>query len=136
MVAVNAIDALKYGFRLLGYLLAITIVGGILIVVGGMVSGGPANPGNPILALIFWLAGLVVVYAGGLGFLYKVISDGVAVGTRAAQSGSAPPKQRPGNYPQNDRRGGQPQGGQPQGGHPQGGQAQSGQYQGNQTERR
>lgn len=126
MVAVNTIDALKYGFRLLGYLLAIAIVGGLLAFVGVMVSGGPANPGNPTLALIFWLAGLVVIYAGGLGFLYKVISDGVAVGTRAAQSGSGPPKQRPGNYPQNDRPGGQPQAGQ----------AQTGQYQGSQTERR
>jgi len=88
MVAVNVIDGVKYGFRLLGYLLVVLVVGGLLLAVGGnFVSGPLGRGGNPILALIFILAGVGVIYAGGLGLMYKVIADGVEVGTLSAQRG-------------------------------------------------
>jgi len=87
MVAVNVVDGVKYGFRLLGYLLAVTIVGFVLIAIGGAFAPGPFDSGNPILALIFVLAGVAIIYAGGLGLLYKVIADGVEMGMLSAGRG-------------------------------------------------
>jgi len=107
MVAVNTTDAIKYGFRLLGYLLAVFVAGGVLIMVGAGFMPTGFSGGNPILGLLFWIAGIVVIYAGSLGMLYKVIADGVEIGNRAA-----------------DQPAGQPQGGYQQGGQaaaPQGG---------------
>ena len=139
MVAVNVVDGVKYGFRLLGYLLAVFIVGGILLLIGGSFTGGPMNRGgNPIMALIFGLAGAGVIYAGGLGLMYKVIADGVEVGTLSAErgggaggggmgvfggggganrqpanrGGQAPPQGQGGQQRQPQQGGGQPQGGQ------------------------
>jgi hypothetical protein len=92
MVAVNVVDGVKYGFRLLGYLLAVLVVGGILLAIAGSFTGGTmGRGGNPIMALIFGLAGVGVIYAGGLGLMYKVIADGVEVGTLAAEHGGGPP---------------------------------------------
>jgi|GEM_PF-1789780 len=86
MVAVDTMDAVKYGFRLLGYLLAVFIAGGILIAIGlSFQPTGFRGGGNPLMALLFFVAGIAVIYAGGLGMLYKVIGDGVEIGNRAAE---------------------------------------------------
>lgn len=85
MVAVDTIDALKYGFRLLGYMLAVFIAGGLLAGIGAGFSGGPMDSGNPILAILFMIAGIAIIYAGGLGIFYKVIADGVEVGVNSAK---------------------------------------------------
>jgi len=91
MVAVNVVDGVKYGFRLLGYLLAVLVVGGILLAIAGSFTGGTmGRGGNPIMALIFGLAGVGVMYAGGLGLMYKVIADGVEIGTLSAEQGGGP----------------------------------------------
>jgi hypothetical protein len=110
MVAVNTKDAIMYGFRLLGYLLAVFVLGGILIGIGAAFTPGPFSRGNPILSVIFVLAGIAVMYAGGLGLLYKVVGDGVEVGNRAAEGGT---QSRPMQKPAGQRQGGQPPGGQP-----------------------
>lgn len=85
MVAVNTVDAMKYGFRLLGYLIAVFIAGGILWLIGVGFAPSGFRQGNPILAGVFFLAGAAVIYAGGLGIFYKVIADGVEIGNRAAE---------------------------------------------------
>jgi len=87
MVAVNVADGVKYGFRLLGYLLAVFIAGGILLVIAGSVAPGPFDQGNPILMVIFGIAGVAVIYAGSLGLMYKVIADGVERGNLSADQG-------------------------------------------------
>lgn len=86
MVAVDTTDALMYGFRLLGYLIAVFLAGAVLLGIGAGFSPGPMGSGNPILALLFIVAGAAVLYAGGLGIFYKVIADGVEKGNRAASS--------------------------------------------------
>lgn len=87
MVAVSSVDGIKYGFGLLGYLLAVVVAGGVLILIGTGFSPGPYSAGNPVLVMVFVLAGMAIIYAGGLGLLYKVIADGVHVGTVAAERG-------------------------------------------------
>lgn len=80
MVAVNTIDGIKYGFRLMGYLLAVFLIGAIVAAVGVVIGEN-----SPVLGGIITLIGLAVFYAGGLGMLFKVIADGVEVGNRAAK---------------------------------------------------
>ncbi|MFB6189936.1 MAG: hypothetical protein ABEI57_08630 [Halapricum sp.] len=103
MVAVNTVDGIKYGFRLLGYLIAVFLIGGAIAGVGGaMVEDSPAVGG--LIAIV----GIVVIYAGFLGTMYKVIADGVEAGNIAAEQGGAPPA---GNAPT-----GAPQAGNPRAG--------------------
>lgn len=109
MVAVSTVDGIKYGFRLLGYLLAVVVAGGLLLAIGVEFSPGPYGRGNAVLAFVFMLAGMAIIYAGGLGMLYKVIADGVAVGNRAADGGGTVGGLPPGA-------GGPPANGTPQGG--------------------
>lgn len=85
MVAVDTMDAIKYGFRLLGYLLAVFLAGGVLLAIGAGFTPGPRGSGNPILTIIFLIAGIAIMYAGGLGIFYKVIADGVEKGVSAAK---------------------------------------------------
>jgi hypothetical protein len=86
MVAVNTIDGIKYGFRLLGYLIAVFLIGGLIAGFGAaMAEDSPAVGG--IIAII----GAVIIYAGFLGTMYKVIADGVQAGNVAAQRGHSPP---------------------------------------------
>lgn len=79
MTLVSAEEGVRYGFQLLGYLLAVGIGGGIIVVIGGAMSEN-----SPILGGIIAFAGVLVIYAGGLGLLYKVIADGVKTGVEGA----------------------------------------------------
>lgn len=88
MVAVNTIDGIKYGFRILGYLLAVFLAGGLLVLVGAAFGDD-----NVILTGIFMIVGLAIIYAGSLGLLYKVIGDGVEIGNRAANNQQPVPGQ-------------------------------------------
>ena len=101
MTAVDMKDALVYGFKLLGYLLLVFIAGGILILIGASFVPSLRGGGNIILAAIFYIAGISVIYAGSLGMLYKVIGDGVEIGNIASRSGgggaaASQPPQSPG----------------------------------------
>ena len=98
MVAVNTIDGIKYGFRIMGYLLAVFLAGGLLILIGSEFGND-----SVILMGIFWIVGLALIYAGGLGLLYKVIGDGVEVGNQAVNN--QPARGQPQQPPQ---QGGQP----------------------------
>jgi hypothetical protein len=98
MVAVNTVDGIKYGFRILGYLLAVFLAGGLLVLIGAAFGND-----NILLTGIFWIVGITVIYAGALGLLYKVIGDGVEVGNRAAnnqQPARGQPQQPPQQPPQ------------------------------------
>lgn len=86
MVNVNAVDGIKYGFRLMGYLLAVFVIGFVFMAIGAdMVSGD-----SPALGGLLAVFGFLVVYAGIMGMGYKVIADGVEKGVRAANQPAAP----------------------------------------------
>ena len=85
MVAVNTIDGIKYGFRLLGYLIAVFLIGGFIAGIGAAMVED-----SPFIGGIIAIFGVVIVYAGFLGTMYKVIADGVEAGNRAANGAPAP----------------------------------------------
>ncbi|MEF8774324.1 MAG: hypothetical protein V5A37_06365, partial [Halobacteriales archaeon] len=100
MVAVNTFDAIKYGFRLMGYLLGVNIIAGVLGVVGFVIVGAgtggiyqdpnlPAMVFGGLLALVAYL----VWIAGHLGVGYKVIADAVGAGTASSSADDADRRQ-------------------------------------------
>ncbi|SFS79738.1 hypothetical protein [Halostagnicola kamekurae] len=85
MANVNAIEGIRYGFRLMGYIVVVYLIGALLSFIGvGMIDSGSEIIGG-LLALI----GIVAILAGFLGMGYKVIADGVEKGINAANSGSS-----------------------------------------------
>jgi len=79
MATVSTIDGIKYGFRLLGYGIAVFVIAAVVIAIGGVIADSSAIVGG-IIALI----GFLILYAGILGTLYKVIADGVSAGVSDA----------------------------------------------------
>ena len=79
MTLVNSKDGLQYGFQLLGYLLLVGIGGGIVVGIGSMITEN-----SPLIGGLFTVVGILVIYAGSLGLLYKVIADGVKTGVEGA----------------------------------------------------
>lgn len=78
-------DSLRYGVGLIGYALAVGLLGGFLLALGGrLLNPFVPAPGFGVMGTLFTLAGLVVLFAGMLGVGYKVIADAVAVGHRMA----------------------------------------------------
>jgi hypothetical protein len=95
VTAVNVFDGIKYGFRLMGYILGVLVVGGIIMFVGvGIMSqadGGmysEPNTGSLLLGGLLLLFGGATIYAGFMGTAYKVIADGVQKGNIAAKGTS------------------------------------------------
>lgn len=88
---VSTVDAIKYGFSLMGYILAVGIATVIIVFIGVAMAGAGADPTNPngggslVGALIMFL-GILVFYAGVLGLGYKVIVDGVIDGINRSNS--------------------------------------------------
>ena len=80
MVAVNAVDGIKYGFRLIGYLIAVGLIGGGIMFVGFLLVGDE----NFIIGGILSLIGYLVFFAGQFGIIYKIIADGVSTGVSDA----------------------------------------------------
>ena len=80
MSNVSAIDGVKYGFRLMGYLIAVYIGAAIIIAIGFAI----AEDGSAGLGGIIILLGGLTLFAGLLGMGYKVIADGVEKGVNAA----------------------------------------------------
>jgi hypothetical protein len=104
MAAVSVLGGIKYGFRLIGYALGVLIIGIVVAVVGFLLlnSGGGrfgAGPGagQLLLSAGVVLLGVLIIFAGVLGSLYKVVADGVERGNRAAEDigGAATPQQPP-----------------------------------------
>jgi len=79
MATVSTIDGIKYGFRLLGYGIAVFIIALVVIAIGGAIGQS-----SEIVGGIIVLIGVLILYAGVLGTLYKVIADGVSVGVSDA----------------------------------------------------
>jgi type IV secretory pathway VirB6-like protein len=86
MTNVNPIDGIKYGFQLMGYVVAVFVVGFIIMGVGGLF----ANTGSAIIGGLVVLVGFLTFFAGFAGVQYKIIADGVEKGMNAADSGSTP----------------------------------------------
>jgi hypothetical protein len=86
MATVGISKAIKYGFVLLGYFVAVFLIGGFITFIGYLISmaGGNADGiGGILLVLVgglMLLIGTLMIYAGFLGTGYKVIADGVKRG--------------------------------------------------------
>jgi hypothetical protein len=86
MATVGVSKAIKYGFVLLGYFVAVFLIGGFIAFIGSLIAtaGGDAGGiGGILLVLvggIMSIIGLLMIYAGFLGTGYKVIADGVKRG--------------------------------------------------------
>lgn len=79
MTVVNPIDGIVYGFRIMGYFIAVIIAGAVVLGVGNIGFDTASVPGG-LLSLI----GFLIIQAGTFGILYKVIADGVAAGMESA----------------------------------------------------
>lgn len=80
MVNVDAMDGIRYGIGLIKYILLVA-AGGVLISAVGM---SMADGGDQAAGLLVAVLGTLVVWAGMLGLLYKVIADGVERGVSVA----------------------------------------------------
>jgi hypothetical protein len=76
MTEIDAIDSMAYGFRLLGYLVGVLVVGFAVAVLGAELFGSV----NPLLGDLVMVVGIAVILAGLLGMQHKVIVDSVARG--------------------------------------------------------
>jgi hypothetical protein len=82
MKNLNPIDGIMYGFSLIGYFTTVLAVGGMVSLIGfPLVDGGSLIIGGLIL-----FVGVLAVFAGQAGVLYKPIADGVEKGMSAANS--------------------------------------------------
>ena len=91
MARVSFSEALGYGFSLIGYLLAVGLVGGGLVFLGSVMGTAGiigTSSDTAILGIFFGvmtvLLGWLTIIAGLYGAFYKVIADGVNRGTNAA----------------------------------------------------
>lgn len=84
MVNVNAIEGIKYGFRLIGYAILVVGVGFVIMIIGSVMAEN-----SPVIGVSFVLVGFLLFYAGLLGMGYKVIADAVEKGVRAANTQTA-----------------------------------------------
>lgn len=95
MGTVGVGGVLRYGVELLAYHFVIYLIGGMLAGVGllflstGVESFGSLDPGVLLGAGVFFLFSWVVIIAGQLGIIYKVIADAVVTGMEGPQGGTA-----------------------------------------------
>ena len=82
MAAVSPREALKYALsREMALLYAVVLAGYVAMILGGWFAsswalrGGGAGFVGQILAAALFLAGIVAVLGGLIGFVYKVIAD-------------------------------------------------------------
>ena len=81
MTNVNPVDGIVYGFRIIGYIIAVFLAGGLVALIGAEIDG--------VVGGLIALVGTLAVFAGFLGIQFKLIADGVERGIRASQ-GTAP----------------------------------------------
>ena len=94
MTAVGVLDGIKYGFVMLGYFVAVFVVGAVLIGIGGAVGAGGTGGNDVVFAVVGGLLALVgglVVLAGSFGVLYKIIADGARRGVESANEAAPDP---------------------------------------------
>ena len=91
MRTVDVTEGIEYGFRIMLYYIGVVIVGNVISGVGaGMVFAGfprgraafraEPNWGLIVLGGIIGVIGVLTIFAGIFGALYKIISDSVAKG--------------------------------------------------------
>lgn len=86
-------DAIWYGVELLVYHLVIYLIGGLLAAIGfallmsGISTRGVNDPGVLLGAGLFFIVAWVVIVAGELGIIYKVIADAVKEGMEGPAPG-------------------------------------------------
>lgn len=86
MAEVSPVEGIKYGFRIMGYLLVVFVVGTVVLFVGvGLMAaamssgvGQEPSPGMAFVGFVLVVLGGLTFYAGIIGSLYKVIVDGVS----------------------------------------------------------
>jgi len=92
MTAVRLVEGTRYGLRLYGFVLGITIVGGAAIALGAAVGwpavsavrdGGSPSATPAIAGGVLVLLGLSILGGGYLAAAYKLVADAVAAGGRA-----------------------------------------------------
>ena len=92
MPTVSAFEGIVYGYKIMGYYIAVIIVGNIIAGIGGgaMASGfdvglrADPNWGLVFFGLLLLFAGILTILAGLFGAAYKLIADGVAKGQMMA----------------------------------------------------
>jgi hypothetical protein len=92
MTAVRITDAIKFGFVITGYLIAIFVVGAIILAIGFAVAvagaggsiGGIAGGIIGLIGLIILIIGSFVLYGALFGASYKIVADGVEQGIESA----------------------------------------------------
>jgi hypothetical protein len=84
--AVSRREGVNYGLRLISYSLGILVAGfgSILLAVRLFQVPGSIGIVYRIGGLIFGFVGVLVIYAGSLGLVHKVIADGVKKGIEEA----------------------------------------------------
>ena len=80
MMTVDAPNGIKYGFRLLGYFIGISVLTSIIFIIGFIFL----NVGSGIIGLALFPIGVSTFLAGVAGILYKIIADGIEEGMNAA----------------------------------------------------
>lgn len=88
MQSVTIRDGIRYGFKIMAYYLGVVIVGSVISGIGsGIAATGvqtgirqDPNVGTILIGGAIATVGLVVIFAGVFGALYKVIADSVAKG--------------------------------------------------------
>ncbi len=108
MANVNPVNGITYGFRLIGYLIAVFIAGFVITVLGVVIAEG-GDSGAIVIGGLVVMIGVLTIFAGFLGMQYKIIADAVEKGVVASNSGTTgtagqPQQQR---QAQNRSRGGQ-----------------------------
>lgn len=96
MPAVDVIDAVGYGIRMLLYILFVAALGVVPILFGvSQVASTLAKQGIlagiaslDLFSLFLILWGVIMLAAGSLGALYKVIADGVRKGQLHQEDGT------------------------------------------------
>jgi len=97
VTTVSIVDGIKYGFRLLAYVLVVAVVAGLFLVGGSAIASTGVDPntesvtslGRVAAGALVTLLGVLFAVAGGAGVLYKIIADGVRTGVQDAALGSA-----------------------------------------------
>lgn len=94
MTSVSVTEGIVYGYKIMGYFIGVIIVGQLISFVGftlierGTDVGIGADPNwfLVFVGIIFLIFGILTVFAGSFGALYKLIADGVAKGREMAPS--------------------------------------------------
>lgn len=98
MSAIGVGGVIRYGFEMLLYHLLIYTIGGViiglglLIVTNGADQMAASDPGSVLAGGLFGFFGGMVILAGELGIVYKIIADSVMAGMESSRGGSTNPR--------------------------------------------